>query len=83
MKINVEIDCSAEEARHFLGLPDVTTLNAFMVDEMKKRIDANMTMLQPDEVLKAWSAFGGQAQEQFRKLMTSAADAALSGRNRS
>ncbi len=82
MKVKIEIDCSAEEARSFLGLPDVSGLNDHLVGEMKNRMDANMALLQPDELLKTWGAFGGQAQEQFRKLMTAATDAALSGRDR-
>jgi hypothetical protein len=49
-----------------------------MVAEMTKRMDANMAALQPEELMRSWAAFGGQAQEQFRKLMTAAADAALS-----
>jgi hypothetical protein len=36
---------------------------------MKKRIDANMSMISPDELMKNWMAFGQGAQEQFRKLM--------------
>ena len=32
MKINVEIDCSPEEARRFMGLPDVEKANAVYVD---------------------------------------------------
>ena len=31
MKINVEIDCTPEEARSFLGLPDVGKANQFYV----------------------------------------------------
>jgi hypothetical protein len=53
-----------------------------MVEEVDKRMKANMALLQPEELLKTWGALGGQAQEQFRKLMTAATDAALSGRNR-
>ena len=34
MKMKIEIDCSPEEARSFLGLPDVSGLNARMVEEM-------------------------------------------------
>ncbi len=82
MKVKIEIDCTPIEARSFLGLPDVSPLNEHVVEEMTKRIDANMASLQPAELLKTWGAFGGQAQEQFRALMTAAADAALSGRNR-
>jgi hypothetical protein len=73
MKINVEIDCSPVEARAFLGLPDVSALNARMVEEMQSRMTANMSMLSPDELMKNWMSFGAGAQEQFTKLMTQAA----------
>ena len=79
MKMKIEVECTPEEARTFLGLPDVSGLNAHLVDEMKKRMDGNMNMLQPDELMKTWMAFGGQAQEQFRKLMTAAASASMTG----
>ena len=69
MKMTIEVDCSPEEARRFLGLPDVSTLNDHLVGEMKKRIDANMSMISPDELMKNWMSFGAGAQEQFRKLM--------------
>jgi len=73
MKITLNVDCSPEEARAFLGLPDVTGLNEVMVSEMQTRLKANMAALQPEELMKNWMAFGGQATEHFRKLMTAAA----------
>lgn len=76
MNVKIEIDCTPKEARAFLGLPDVEPLNAHLVDEMSKRLDANMAMLQPEELMKTWTAFGMQAQDQFRKLMTAAAASA-------
>jgi hypothetical protein len=75
MNVKIEIDCSPAEARAFLGLPDVEALNQHMVDEMTRRMDANMAALQPEELMKAWTAFGVQAQDQFRKMMTAAATA--------
>jgi hypothetical protein len=73
MKIKVEVDCTPKEARAFLGLPDVEALNAHMVKEMKARMDANMAMAAPEELMKNWMTFGGQASEQFMKLMSAAA----------
>jgi hypothetical protein len=52
-----------------MGLPDVSALNEHLVNEMKGRIDANMSMISPDELVKNWMSFGAGAQEQFRKLM--------------
>ncbi len=82
MNVKIEIDCTPAEARSFLGLPDVSALNEHVVAEMQRRMDSNLAMLQPEELMKTWSALGGQAQDQFRKLMTAATDAALSGRKR-
>lgn len=73
MKVNIEIDCTPQEARTFLGLPDVEPLNQALVAEMQTRMSENIARLQPEELMKSWTAFGLQAQEQFRKLMTAAA----------
>lgn len=73
MKVTIEIDCTPAEARSFMGLPDVTALNDHLVQEMQNRVDANINMLQPEELLKNWMSFGGQAQEGFMKLMQAAA----------
>ena len=80
MKVTVEVDCTPVEARTFLGLPDVTALNDHLVGEMQRRMDANMQMMQPEELLKSWMAFGGQAQEQFMKLMSAATGAGMSNK---
>ena len=79
MKVSLEIDCTPQEARSFLGLPDVSQLNDHMVAEMKKRMDANIAMAAPEELMKNWMAFGGQASEQFMKLMTAATSRASKG----
>lgn len=72
MNVKIEIDCTPQEARTFLGLPDVTPLNDHLVAEMQRRMDENMARMQPEEMMKAWTAMGMQATEQFRSLMTAA-----------
>lgn len=72
MKMNVEVDCTPAEARAFLGLPDVTPLNEAMVAEMQKRMQANVAAMQPEELMKTWTSFGLQAQDQFRRVMEAA-----------
>ena len=79
MKVTIEVDCTPLEARAFMGLPDVTPINDHLVQEMKRRIDDNMTRLKPEELMKSWMSFGGQAQDHFRKMMTTAAAAGLGG----
>jgi hypothetical protein len=36
-------------------------------------------MAAPEELMKSWMAFGGQASEQFMKLMSAAAAGGLGG----
>ena len=76
MKINVEIDCTPAEARAFLGQPDVTPLNDAMVAEMQKRMEANVAAMQPEELMKTWTSFGLQAQDQFRRMIEGAVGSA-------
>lgn len=83
MKVTVEIDCTPEEARAFLGLPNVAPLNDHLVAEMQRRMDENMARLQPEELMRSWTAWGAQAQEQFRRLMTAAAAGGAGSTDRS
>ena len=69
MKLSVEVDCTPEEARRFMGLPDVSALNEQIVSEMRKQLESNLAMLAPEELVKSWLTYGAGAQEQLRKLM--------------
>ncbi len=77
MKFRVEAECTPQEARTFLGLPDVTPLNDQLVREMSSRLSANASIMKPEELMKNWMSFGGQAQEQFMKVMSSVASAGI------
>jgi len=80
LNLKMEIECTPQEARAFLGLPDVSALNDSLVAEMGERMKSNMAMLAPDELMKSWMSFGGQASEQFIKLMGAAASGVASGK---
>ena len=72
MKVTVDVECTPAEARAFLGLPDVAPLNEHLVEEMRRRMDENLTAMRPEELMKNWFSMGGQATEQFRKMMMAA-----------
>lgn len=73
MKFTINVECSPEEARRFIGLPDVSPLNEMVVQEMTRRAEENMKLMAPDAMMKSWMAIGGQAQDAFLKLMNTAA----------
>ena len=79
MKVRIEAECTPEEARAFLGLPNVAPFNDQLVEEMTRRMQGNLNSMQPEEVWRSWMMWGGQAQEQFRNLMSAAATGAMTG----
>jgi hypothetical protein len=77
MKMNIELDITAEEARRLMGLPDVSALQAEMLDGMRERMKTAMDRSDPEAMLRAWMPLGAQGFEQFQKfLWESAARAA-------
>lgn len=52
MKITINIDCSPEEARSFMGLPDVAPFQNAMLDEMKNNIQKATSAMEPEMMLK-------------------------------
>ncbi len=54
MKITVNVDCTPEEARAFLGLPDLKPMQDELMQQMQERMAAGLQAMSPDEMLKAW-----------------------------
>ncbi len=82
MKFTVNVECSPEEARRFMGLPDVTPINEALVQEMGKRMEANLKLMSGESMMQSWMSVGTQAQDAFVKLMTSGVTAASSAASR-
>ena len=76
MKINIELDMTPEEARRLMGLPDVSSLQAEMLDQMKARMKVAMDRSDPEAMLRAWMPLGAQGFEQFQKFLWDAASRA-------
>jgi hypothetical protein len=76
MKVHIEIDMTPEEARRFMGLPDVSKLQEKMVAEMERRMKAAVDTSDPEAMMKAWMPLGGEALGQFQKFMWDAASKA-------
>jgi hypothetical protein len=78
MKFTVNVECSPEEARRFMGLPDVTPINEALVEEMTSRMQKNLALMSGESMMSSWMSVGTQAQDAFVKLMTSGVTAAAS-----
>ena len=40
MKVTVEVDCTPEEARRFLGLPDVVPMQQAAIEKLQQRMES-------------------------------------------
>ncbi len=68
MKITFDIDCTPEEARRFLGLPDVKPMQQAMMQEVEERMKANLAAMDPETMVNTWLPAGIQGFEQMQKM---------------
>jgi len=71
MKVTVEIDCTPEEARRFLGLPDLQPMQEAVLAKVQQQMLEGVTALSPEALMKAWLPLAPQTPEQMRDAMTS------------
>ncbi len=79
MKITIEVDCSPEEARAFLGLPEVAPMQAAVVEELSQRLHAGLEAMDPETLMKTWMPLGLQGLEQAQKMFWSQMGEAAGG----
>lgn len=71
MKVHVEIDCTPEEARQFLGLPDVSKANQFYVDAIAKGMKGAANVDQLQDIAKGLAPMGQMGMKLFQQFMES------------
>jgi hypothetical protein len=68
MKVHIDIDCTPEEARTFLGLPDVQPVQAAMMNELEQRLKSAMQAMDPETLMKTWLPAGIANMEQMQRM---------------
>lgn len=79
MKVTINIDCTPEEARTFLGLPDVQPMQTALMQQLQDQMSANLKAMDPETMMNTWLPLGLQGIEQFQKLMWSQMSNAMGG----
>jgi len=67
MKVSFDIDCTPEEARRFLGLPDVAPVNEALVEELTKRAAEMAQNMDADKMMEHWMTAGVQGFGDLQK----------------
>lgn len=73
MKINIKIDCTPEEARAFMGLPDVKPVQDAMMVEIQTRMQDQLANMDPEALMKEWFSPGVDNLQKMQKAFWDAA----------
>jgi hypothetical protein len=69
MKVTIEVDCTPEEARRFMGLPDLTPLHDRYLAMMQQSMDqATISPELVDTMMKGWAPVGEAGAAFWRRL---------------
>lgn len=69
MKMHVEIECTPDEARQFLGLPDLKPLQAAVMGQMEQQmLSAANAFSSPDALLRTWLSLVPQGPDALREM---------------
>jgi hypothetical protein len=73
MQINITIDCTPEEARRFMGLPDVEQVNRIYMDSLSKAMSGATSVEQLQGLAQQLAPMGQMGLKFFQGLMESGA----------
>ena len=71
MKVTIDIECTPEEARAFLGLPDLQPMQGALLGQLQERMSANLSAMDPETLFKTWLPAGLQNLEMLQRFFWS------------
>jgi hypothetical protein len=69
VKVTVNFDCTPEEARNFLGLPDVSPIHDKYVQTMLDTMDGSNSVEQMENLFRSFSPMGDAGVRLFKQVM--------------
>jgi hypothetical protein len=70
MKIKLDVDCTADEARQFLGLPDVQPLQQALLQQVQEQMTANIKAMDAKTMVETWLPATLKGFEQLQQMFT-------------
>ena len=59
MKITIDFDATPDEARRFLGLPDIAPMQEALVADMKAKMQETLGSMDPEQMWRHWMPVAG------------------------
>lgn len=79
MKFTVDVECTPEEARSFLGLPDMTRVHDLYIQSLTDAMSGQTSVEQMERMVRSLSPFGDAGLKLFSSLMDMGIKAAPGG----
>lgn len=76
MKFKFDVECTPEEARAFIGLPNIAPMQDRMMQELENRLHENLRSLSPEEMVKTWLPATVQGWGEMQKMFWAQMNAA-------
>lgn len=68
MKIHLEIDCTPEEARRAMGLPDFSPIHERYLARLQETMESGASPELMEQMLKSWNPMGEAGLNMWRSL---------------
>lgn len=69
MKITVDVDCTPEEARRFMGLPDMDPVHDVYLDKIKTAMDQGIGPEAIERMIRSWAPMGDVGMNMMKSFL--------------
>ena len=69
MKFNIDVDCTPEEVRRLVGLPDLSGVHDVYLNQMKTMMTKGLTPDMVEGLVRTWVPMGGQGVDFVKDLI--------------
>jgi hypothetical protein len=70
MKFKIDVDCTPEEVRRLIGLPDLAPLHDVYLGKMQDMVQTGVTPDMVEQMVRTWMPMGGQGMDFVKELMS-------------
>lgn len=68
MKFTIDVECTPEEARQFIGLPNIAPMQDRMMKDLEERMSEQMSNMDPETFMKTWMPATVQGWGEMQKM---------------
>jgi hypothetical protein len=74
MKITIDAECTPEEARRFLGLPDLSPVHDAYVARLQRLVEEGIKSADVESLLRNWAPMGDAGIAMWRQMFDKMTD---------